>query len=79
VDDVGGSGIDARKHFGYSVPLEARAMKKFFRVIYGQYKLIQVCCYLDRLIEAAIRAEDWKQLNDLLDAANIILDAKDSL
>ena len=28
MDDVGGRAIDARKYFGYSVPLEARAMKK---------------------------------------------------
>jgi hypothetical protein len=26
---VGGSAIDARKYFGYLVPLEARAMRKF--------------------------------------------------
>lgn len=53
-------------------------MKSWFRRVYGQYKIIKVVCYLDRRVKEALRHEEWEQMRDLLDAGQIVLDARDS-
>lgn len=77
--NVGGRDLDARKYFGYSVSaLEAHAMRNWLRRIYGQYKLNKVSFYLERRIREALNHDEWEQMRDLLDAGEIVLDARDS-
>ena len=53
-------------------------MRNWLRRIYGQYKLNKVSFYLERRIREALNHDEWEQMRDLLDAGEIVLDARDS-